>query len=108
MDDLVVAAHGAMAARDWATLRLMLHPYLHWRETDGTVLRGRDNVLAMLERVDAPDPPSAVEFARRTDLSLAGVIRPVDDRLTALLVGASLRQPPFAVVQTLSSYASRP
>lgn len=62
MDEVVLAAHGAMAARDWANLRLMLHPYLHWRETDGAVLRGRNNVLAMLERVDAPAPPSAVEL----------------------------------------------
>ncbi len=55
-----MAAHAAMAARDWANLRLMLHPYLHWTEADGGVLRGRNNVLAMLERVDVPAPPSAV------------------------------------------------
>jgi len=71
MDDLVVAAHGAMAARDWATLRLMLHPYLHWRETDGTVLRGRNNVLAMLERA-LTHPTHPQPWSCETDRSIAG------------------------------------
>jgi hypothetical protein len=62
MDDVVLAAHAAMAARDWDNLRLMLHPYLHWTEIDGRVLRGRNHVLAMLEWVDLPAPPSAVEL----------------------------------------------
>jgi hypothetical protein len=62
MSDVVEAAHGAIAARDWAALRLMLHPYLHWHDADGHVLRGRNNVLAMLETADAPAWPSAVEL----------------------------------------------
>jgi hypothetical protein len=62
VDDVVSAAHAAIVARYWAALRLLLHPYLHWTDSDGHVLRGRGKVLAMLERVDAPAPPSAVEL----------------------------------------------
>jgi hypothetical protein len=36
--------------------------YMHWTEIDGRVLRGRNHVLAMLEWVDLPAPPSAVEL----------------------------------------------
>ena len=44
---MAAAAHAAMRDRDWDALRLLLHPYLHWTMPDGTVLRGRRNVLAM-------------------------------------------------------------
>ena len=65
MDEVVVAAHAAMAARDWVGLRPMLHPYLHWIALDGEVLRGRNHVLAMLAQVDAPAPPTIVELRDR-------------------------------------------
>jgi hypothetical protein len=45
---------------DWETVRLALHPYLHWQLEDGTILRGRKKVLAMLTHA-SPEPPSAVE-----------------------------------------------
>jgi hypothetical protein len=55
------AAWAAMDARDWAALRPLLHPYLHWRERE-VDLRGRSRVLAHLESVPTPRPPSAVEI----------------------------------------------
>jgi hypothetical protein len=62
LDDVVAQAHAAIVASDWDTLRLLLHPYLHWTDADGSVTRGRTNVLAMLSRVDPPRPPASVEL----------------------------------------------
>ena len=54
------AAWAAMDAGDWAALRPLLHPYLHW--TDGSVvLRGRTAVLAHLRDHPTPRPPRDVE-----------------------------------------------
>jgi hypothetical protein len=39
--DLTELALAAMVARDWAALRPLLHPYLHWTEPDGAVVSGR-------------------------------------------------------------------
>ena len=60
--DVVAAARAAMRDRDRETLRLLLHPYLRWTFPDGTVLRGRRNVLAMLESADTPAAPADVEL----------------------------------------------
>jgi hypothetical protein len=63
VDDVTATTHQAIVARDWATVRRLLHPYLHWKRADGRTVRGRANVLAMLEgeRV-APGPPESVEL----------------------------------------------
>jgi hypothetical protein len=58
----VVAARLAIAARDWSALRPLLHPYLRWTGSDGMVLRGRSNVLSVLEQADLPTLPSIVEL----------------------------------------------
>jgi hypothetical protein len=43
--------------------RLALHPYLHWTDASGTVVRGRTRVVTMLERRDRPlEQPRAVEL----------------------------------------------
>ena len=52
----------AVARGDGEALRLLLHPYLRWRQEDGNVLRGRRNVLAMLQGADPPALPSQVEL----------------------------------------------
>ncbi len=54
VDDVASAAHAAITARDWVALRLLLHPYLHWTDSGGNVLRGRTKVLAMPEQVERP------------------------------------------------------
>jgi hypothetical protein len=40
----------AQAVRDGdlASIRLQLHPYLHWTDHTGMTIRGRNHVLAML------------------------------------------------------------
>ena len=38
----------AIHRRDWIALEPMLHPNLHWMRQDGSLLRGRDHVLAAL------------------------------------------------------------
>jgi hypothetical protein len=54
------AAWAAMETGDWAEVRPLLHPYLHW--TDGDVaLRGRNQVLAHLRDHPTPRPPREVE-----------------------------------------------
>jgi hypothetical protein len=55
--DVVAAARAAMRERDWSALRPLLDPYLHWTASDGTVLRGRRNVLAMLETTASSATP---------------------------------------------------
>jgi hypothetical protein len=60
--DVASAAHAAIIERDWTTLRLLLHPYLHWTNSSGHTVRGRSKVLAMLELDDIPGPASAVEL----------------------------------------------
>jgi hypothetical protein len=62
MDEVSRAAHAAMVARDWDALRLLLHPYLHWTDAAGRTIRGRVNVLAMLENSDTPDEPDSIEL----------------------------------------------
>ncbi len=59
---VVARARDAMAADDAGTLRLLLHPYLHWTNPDGSTIRGRLNVLAALSVEDVPDVPLAVEL----------------------------------------------
>jgi hypothetical protein len=54
------AAWAAMDAREWGTLRPLLHPYLHWRDRD-VALRGRVQVLRHLEQHPTPRPPREVE-----------------------------------------------
>jgi hypothetical protein len=60
--DLVAQARAAIEARDWATARVLLHPYLAWTDADGSVLRGRRNVLARLEQTGPPGRPAVVEL----------------------------------------------
>lgn len=51
----------ALAAGDDATVKLLLHPYLHW--TEGPVqLRGRTNVLAHLAGHRSLPAPETVEL----------------------------------------------
>ncbi|MEU0486132.1 MBL fold metallo-hydrolase [Streptosporangium sp. NPDC006013] len=37
--------------RDWAALRPLLHPYLHWVQANGQVARGRIKVIGMLQAI---------------------------------------------------------
>ncbi len=52
----------AIRGHDWETVRLALHPYLFWDGADGTTLKGRKQVLAMLAQAPVPPPPSSVEL----------------------------------------------
>jgi hypothetical protein len=62
MEDVATSAHAAMVARDWDALCSLLHPYLHWSDDSGQVLRGRAKVLTMLEQSAPPAPPTRVEL----------------------------------------------
>ncbi|MEV4319908.1 nuclear transport factor 2 family protein [Actinocrispum sp. NPDC049592] len=61
MDPIVRQALQAIEKRDWAALKPLLHPYLHWTE-DGHTIRGRKNVLAHLESLSTVDAPIETEL----------------------------------------------
>jgi hypothetical protein len=48
LDPIVVDVLDAAAAGRLDQVKLLLHPYLHWTDTDGVTLRGRTNVLRWL------------------------------------------------------------
>jgi hypothetical protein len=56
-------AHAAIVAKDWPTVSVLLHPYLHWTGGDGSTIRGRSKVMAALAHAaEAPAPPASVEL----------------------------------------------
>jgi len=63
VDDIGQRVHAAIAAGDWDAVRPLLHPYLHWTDSNGRTFRGRSTVLAMLEQ--AAQPPA---WARSIEL----------------------------------------
>jgi hypothetical protein len=63
--DIRQLAQAAIAAGDWDALRPLLHPYLHWTDSNGKTLRGRSNVLAMLAQ--AAQPPASAQFIELRD-----------------------------------------
>ena len=63
VEDVGQRAHAAIVAGDWSTVRLLLHPYLHWTDSTGGTIRGRAKVLAMLERAaQAPAQARSIEL----------------------------------------------
>ena len=62
MEDVASAAHDAIVDRDWGALRLLLHPYLHWVQADGQVVRGRTKVIGMLQAIGISGPATSVEL----------------------------------------------
>ena len=53
-------AWDAIDRRDWAALRPLLHPHLHWHDRD-VELRGRTQVMTHLQDHPTPRPPTEVE-----------------------------------------------
>jgi hypothetical protein len=63
MDQVATRVLEASITRDWDTVRLLLHPYLHWSDHNGVTLRGRTNVLQWLAARQAPlAPPTRIEL----------------------------------------------
>ena len=54
--EVTQAAQAAIVERDWDSLRLLLHPYMHWTTADGTRVRGRVKVMELLRT----EPPSVL------------------------------------------------
>ena len=61
-EDVLDRAYEALIHQDWATLRLLLHPFLHFTGPDGVQTRGRTKVLAILTSQAEPDRPTSVEL----------------------------------------------
>ena len=53
---------GAVAGDEWAVLRRVLHPYLHFTDEHGRTTRGRTKVIALLRMVETLDAPTEVEL----------------------------------------------
>ena len=62
MTDIVTEAYSALRDQDWEELRPLLHPYLHWTTPDGSTVRGRTRVLALLRTRPTPGPPARTEL----------------------------------------------
>jgi len=62
MEDAASDAHAAIVERDWGALQPLLHPYLHWVQADGQVVRGRTKVIGMLQETGILGPPKSVEL----------------------------------------------
>ena len=62
VDQMTQAAQQAMLERDWDSLRMLLHPYLHLTMANGTRLRGRIKVMELLRTGAHPAGPVAVEL----------------------------------------------
>ena len=63
VNEIARRAHAAIVAKDWATVRVLLHPYLHWTGSDGRTIRGRSKVVdALAHAAEAPPPPTSVEL----------------------------------------------
>jgi hypothetical protein len=62
MEDVASVAHAAIVKRDWGALQPLLHPYLHWVQADGQVVRGRTKVIGMLQAIGISGPPASVEL----------------------------------------------
>jgi limonene-1,2-epoxide hydrolase len=60
-EDPVATVRRAVEDGDTGTLRLALHPYLHWTE-GGTTIRGRSKVMALLRERTTLAVPSSVEI----------------------------------------------
>jgi hypothetical protein len=61
-EDALDRAYEALISQDWAKLRLLLHPYLHFTGPDGVKTRGRTKVLAVLSSQAVPERPTSVEL----------------------------------------------
>ena len=63
MDVVAERALDLIAQRDWDAIRDVVHPYLHWTRSDGSVLRGRTTLIAAIEAGDlVPLPPERIEL----------------------------------------------
>jgi hypothetical protein len=71
VDDIGQRAHAAIVAGDWNAVRPLLHPYLHWTDSDGRIFRGRSKVLAMLEQAVQPRPRHSSSSCGMADIPLA-------------------------------------
>jgi hypothetical protein len=62
-EEIAQRVHSAIAARDWACVRALLHPYMHWVASDGTTIRGRTHVMTALQDTEAtPIYPASIEI----------------------------------------------
>jgi hypothetical protein len=79
LGDIAAAARATTFSDDWAKVWLVRHPCLRWMQADGVVVRGRSQVLAMLESDPSVPPARRVETPRGADLPLGRIIVSLPD-----------------------------
>ena len=63
MNEIARRTLAAIVAKDWATVTVLLHPYLHWTGSDGRTIRGRTKVMhALAHAAETPAPPASIEL----------------------------------------------
>jgi hypothetical protein len=62
VDEVVRDALTAIERGELERLKLLLHPYLHWRRGDGSTVRGRSRVMAWLAEAPPPAAPQSYEL----------------------------------------------
>jgi hypothetical protein len=62
MDPVIREALLAIERRDWIAVKAVLHPYLHWTDRNGRIVRGRNNVLGSLADAPPSEPPARHEM----------------------------------------------
>jgi len=92
--EITKRALAAIVARDWAALRPLLHPYLHWTEPDGAVVRGRSKVMALLASGSTPAPPESVELRDGQIYRWRSTGDQLGDGTTTPIAGDTLGRPP--------------
>ncbi len=61
-EDAAERVHAALRAGGAAEVKLLLHPYLTWTRRDGTTVRGRVKVLALLETEPPEEAPRVTQL----------------------------------------------
>ena len=92
--EITERALAAIVARDWPALRPLLHPYLHWTEPDGAVVRGRSKVMALLDGGSTPAQPASVELRDCQIYRWRSTGDQTRDGMTTPIAGDTLGRPP--------------
>ena len=62
MEPVIQTALEAISEGDWDEVKLSLHPYLHWTDSEGETHRGRTQVMEWLRTNRTVSPPASFDL----------------------------------------------